>query len=485
MTTIATSVQTRDTALQNEVVRLYAKFLNNGEMSNPQGQPLVEIIAGDGTTILDSLQAQQEHTGIFYVDWFVPKDLPVGTYYDRWTFQWDATSSVKEMTMPIQVRTFDSYINFISRGVSHDVSSRVLQLKTDLENFFIYEATHIPIYWEQAMRIQQEDIRKQQINYYYLELNSGSLSFNEGDVYFHNGQKYTVLTYSDGAMSTSSSSSMDDNEISSSSSSEGLYESESTSTSSSIDSSSTSSYTDDLDAEYSPKSILTVTGYKDPQSSGTMTKVTGSGTQQFAFSGFSSKRSRFSTIYSLAYRNWVRDWKPIVRLNNRIIDDGWYTDYDGKIYFDRVMSASDTVHVSYKFSCFSDEQMLGFLRFGLKMMNTVPPSSTAYRNLDVMPGEWDAPVLLYAAVQAMRRAVFSINFQEKRAIYGGAGNDEWAQQALSSFQSLYQDYNSQWEEVKKDVKSKRLPGIAMYVTPEYTLPGGRSRWFRYLYKGGN
>jgi hypothetical protein len=240
-----------------------------------------------------------------------------------------------------------------------------------------------------------------------------------------------------------------------------------------------------LDAEYSPKSILTVTGYKDPQSSGTMTKVTGSGTQQFAFSGFSSKRSRFSTIYSLAYRNWVRDWKPIVRLNNRIIDDGWYTDYDGKIYFDRVMSASDTVHVSYKFSCFSDEQMLGFLRFGLKMMNTVPPSSTAYRNLDVMPGEWDAPVLLYAAVQAMRRAVFSINFQEKRAIYGGAGNDEWAQQALSSFQSLYQDYNSQWEEVKKDVKSKRLPGIAMYVTPEYTLPGGRSRWFRYLYKGGN
>ena len=101
-----------------------------------------------------------------------------------------------------------------------------------------------------------------------------------------------------------------------------------------------------------------------------------------------------------------------------------------------------------------------------------------------MPYEWMAPVMLYASVQGLRRAIMGMNFQEKRAIYGGAGNDEWAQQALSAMQNLYQEYNNQWTEMSKNAKTKKLPSIAMYVTPEYTLPGGRSRWFRYLYKNG-
>ena len=154
------SVQNRETALQNEVVRLYCKFLESGRLSSPAGQPLVEIYDQDGITVIDSLSAQEESIGIYYVDWFVPKDLTPGHYFDTWTYQWNATANVDTQTMAIDVRTFDSYVNFVRRGVVSRNSDLMIGLLNDLRNLFIYEACHIPIYWEQAMRVEQEDKRK-------------------------------------------------------------------------------------------------------------------------------------------------------------------------------------------------------------------------------------------------------------------------------------------------------------------------------------
>lgn len=494
-------LQTRETAIQNEVVRLYCQFMKFGTLTNPAAQPMVEIIGSDGATIMDTVPAQLEYDGIWFADWYVPENLPVGTYYDRWTFQWDANSGVEELVMPIQVRSYDNYINFISKGLSHKLSSRVVQLVKDLENFFIYEATHIPVYWEQGMRVQQEDQEKRIKTFYHFAVDADeSYSASEGTVYFNNGHKFTVFSNFDVSIFYSSSSS---NSTSSSSSElESLSSSSGDSSSSSITESSvtSSSSSGELTSESSPESagnvttssslteedsipkvILTCVGTGQPLASGTLAKVSGTGSASIGYNGVTSKRSKFSTIYNFTYRNWVRDFKPIVRLNQRIIDDGWYADYDGNIYIDRLMSPRDTIEVCYKFSCFSMEQLLGFLRMGLMMMNSIPPASETFGNLDIMPYEWNGPVLLYAAIQSLRRTLYGMNFQEKRAIYGGAGNDEWAQQASSIFQSLYQDYNSQWNEISSNVK-KKLPPIAMYVTPEYTLPGGRSRWFRYLYK---
>ena len=52
--------------------------------------------------------------------------------------------------------------------------------------------------------------------------------------------------------------------------------------------------------------------------------------------------------------------------------------------------------------------------------------------------------------------------------------------AKSTFQSMYKDYQSVWDEMAAGIK-KALPGTNMIVVPEYTLPGGRARWFRYLF----
>jgi len=491
------SVQTRDTALQNEVVRLYFTFEKDGRLANPAGQPLVEIIDSDGVTVLDSLNAQLESTGVFYVDWFVPENLPLGGYYDRWTFQWTSGSSVSEHVILFTVHSFDSYVNFISPAISHNISQRVIQLMKDLSNDFIYEAMHIPIYWEQAMRIQQENQEKRVEKYYYFTLDNDWYNVSSEAVYFNNNQRFKVWqdlvpyhssssssSYSSGDNSTSSNSSGSSSSSSFDSSSTSSQSSESVGNVSSSSSSAVATTTTTT-TDWSYKPTLTVVGTGAPEASGVLVKISGDGPDSIPFIAVEAKQSMFSTVYDLAYQNWNKDWRPKVRLNNRLVDDGWVVDYNGRIFFDGLMAPEDSVNLMYKFAYFSDEEILSFLDFGLQMMNSVPPSSVTYMNLMTMPIEWNAPVLLYAAILALKRLIFGLNFQEKRVIFTSPEYPDGYKDAIQNFKDLYTDYNTLWMEVKKDAKTRKLPGMALYVTPEYTLPGGRSRWFRYLYKGGS
>jgi len=485
------SVQTRTTALQNEIVRLYFTFERDGTLTNPAAQPLVEIIDADGVTVLDTVNTSIESTGIWFADWFVPANLPLGNYYDRWTYQWSPASSVEESVMVFSVHSLDTYINFISPGITHTISNRVVQLMIDLANDFIYEAMHIPVYWEQAMRVQQELQKKRIETYYYFTL-SGNPFVGAEAVYFNNGQKFTVFqdlvpnppdssssesSESIGNVSSSSSSSSSDGSSSSSSSSSS---SESIGNESSSESSGDVTTTTTTEWVYQP--ILTTVGTGDPSISGTLVKISGDGPDTLEFDAWRKKTSGFSTTYNAAYQNWNMEPRPIVRINNRIVADGWVVDYNGNIYLDGIMSPEDSVNLRYNFAYFSEEEILAFLRLGLKMMNTVPPASIVYSSIATMPAEWDAPVLLYAGMQALRRLIFGLNWQEKFVIFTRPDDSSATNQVIEHFKALLQDYTSLWDEVKKDVKTRKLPGMAQYVTPEYTLPGGRSRWFRYMYK---
>lgn len=492
------SIQTRTSALQNEIVRLYCIFEDTGLLDNPTGQPHVEIISTDGVTVLDTITAHEEHRGIWYADYFVLANLPLGDYYDRWTFQWDSVSNITEKTMIFTVFGLDSYINFISPSIHHHVCDRVIQMMNDLANDFVYEAMHIPVYWEQGMRIRQENQQRRVKNYYYFALDSFDYNVTEGAIYSNNGQTFTVWqslypSYSSSSSSSSSSSESIENtssssDTSSSSSSSnflpGFSSSSSSSTSSESDlnvsSSSSTENVTTTTTTYVPKMFLTAVGVGDPTSSGTLTRISGTGNDTVIYTEYSKRTSHFSTVYDLTYHNWNRDPRPIVRLNNRIVDDGWYTDYDGKIYFDGLMAPEDSVNIAYNFRYFSDEEIMAFLRLGLQMMNSQPPASWTYSNLCTVPDTWTPGILLYGAITALKRLVFGLNFREKMIIFG---NPDEAQRAIGNFQGLYQEYNTLWVEVSKSIK-KRLPGMAQYVTPEYTLPGGRSRWFRYLYKTG-
>jgi hypothetical protein len=494
------SIQTRTTALQNEIARLYCHFNKDGILSNPIGQPMVEILDRDGVTVICALNAVMEQPGIFYVDWFVPANLPLGNYYDRWTYQWDNSSGASEMTMIITVRSLESYINFLSKGIDCKTSAAAAQLLNDLENDFIYEAQHIPVYFEQGHRIQQENRPKAMENYYYFTLDTYNYyNASEGDIFVVNSKRFTVFQTITSTIESSSSeeSSISSNsgsststeyQSSSSTSSDSSlsteYQSSSSSSSSSTLNASTSSeeFTTTTTTPYQEQTILTCVGISDPPDSGTLVFFKGNSESSKAikFISVAKKVSRMSTVFGFAYGNWRQDPSPIVRLGKRIIDDGWHADYDGKLYFDRLLSPEDVPNVSYSFSYFSKQELLSFLQLGLNMMNGLPPASETYSTLSSCPRAWWGPIILYAAATAMRRLIFGWSFQERRIIYG---RPEEADKAYAIWQDLYKTYNDLFAEQAKNTKTRKLPGMVAFISPEYSLPGGRSRWFRYLYKG--
>jgi hypothetical protein len=480
------AVQTRSTALQNEVVRLYCTFVQNGILSNPLGQPLVEILDTDGVTVLATLPSNMENQGIFYADWFVPQNLPLGNYYDRWTFQWDSATPSQELTMIILVHSFESYINSLNTGIAQRTSDAASQMINDLANDFIYESQHIPMYAEQGQRIQQDNQAKRVKNYYYLTLTSDSSWATEGATYTNNGKNFTVFVSLDEPSSSSSSlpSLIFSNSSNSSDSSSSSSPSSNSSLSETSSSSSSSSYLQPEPEEslYTPKTILTLIGNGDPIDTGNLILKSGEGSNTIAFSSWQKKVSRLSTVYSFTFKNWNQDPAPIVRVNGRIVDDGWHLDYDGKIYFDTLMTPEDSVVATYNFSYFTKTELMSFLQFGLNMMNGLPPASLVYNTLDHAPRIWWSGIILYAAIMAYKRLIFGLNWQEKKIIYG---KPEDAQAAISAYQDLYKSYMETWTEFGKNVKTLKLPEIALSIQPEYTLPGGRSRWFRYMYKSGS
>lgn len=293
-------------------------------------------------TIYGPFTAVKEHTGLWYVDWLVPNDIDIGRYFDIWKFKWLADGDTQTQIFELIVNKEDKLVNSIAPAKAYNFGDTVYGLMNDLSNNFIYEAMHIPVYWEQ--------------------------------------------------------------------------------------------------------------GYK-----------TGDGKS-----------------WNFAYNNWNRDPRPVIRINQKIRLDGWEPNYGGNVYFNKPLDPEDMVYAQYNFRYFSWEEIADFLNMGLYAMNATPPASLVYSNLNTAPFEWRFGILLYAAIKAIQRLVFGLSFQERALIF--AEKPENVQAVIANLRSLYADYNALWIEVKKDVKTLKLPGIAQISVPEYTLPGGRSRWFRYLYK---
>jgi hypothetical protein len=84
-----------------------------------------------------------------------------------------------------------------------------------------------------------------------------------------------------------------------------------------------------------------------------------------------------------------------------------------------------------------------------------------------------------AAKDALRQLMLCVNFQQPAQVFGGP---EQAAKAFANFDTLKQNYEKDAEKLLEQKKLGPYPKSRMVVTPEFTLPGGRSRWFRYLFK---
>jgi len=198
-----------------------------------------------------------------------------------------------------------------------------------------------------------------------------------------------------------------------------------------------------------------------------------------------AKISSNGLVAKFTFKRWNTfcDRTRIYR-NNELITSGFTIDYEaGELVFDNAISEFDTITADYNFQYFSGEEMAMFLHLAVNEINLVPPGST--RTLANAPVIWFPAIVYGAAVNAYRRLIHDLSYQQSKIIYGiegvtgiGSFND-----SIENFKYLKENYEKSFEEAAKNAKRSTWPTIGVIVASEFTMPGGRSRWFRYLFKG--
>ncbi len=186
-------------------------------------------------------------------------------------------------------------------------------------------------------------------------------------------------------------------------------------------------------------------------------------------------------LFKFTFGRWNQVFGTRIYRNNILLEDGIEINYPkGLVNFDYSVSDYDVIHADYNFRWFSDEQLDIFLQNAVSVFNIYPPSSNF--SLFSVPDAY-VPIVLYgAAKDALRELLLCLNFQQPQQVFGGSEN---AQKAFSNFETLKKNYEEEFKGLLEQKKRGKYPRTRAIVTPEYTLPGGRSRWFRYLFGGGS
>jgi len=194
-----------------------------------------------------------------------------------------------------------------------------------------------------------------------------------------------------------------------------------------------------------------------------------------------------ATIFHSAFKNWNLKPQVVVRRNQVIIEEGFTIDYEnGRIIFKNSdlehgpIEIEDQIDVDYTFSYFSDKQIQSYFDKAKAIWNVHPPFGGP-GNIYTTSNTLQSVFMVGAASFAFRELLFGLAVQERRIIWDNESWDEGWKNVKDLFSKLSDEYKGDWEKLLT-AKQYQLPSIAAVVTPSYTLPGGRSRFFRYLYK---
>jgi hypothetical protein len=195
-----------------------------------------------------------------------------------------------------------------------------------------------------------------------------------------------------------------------------------------------------------------------------------------------ARPSRDRQNFKFSFPRWNQGAGVRVYLNKEIVQAGVGVDYFmGRVTFAEPLTEYDTVYADYNFRWFDDRQIVRFLNNGLARYNYYPPYSN--HTLQTMPHRAIMPTLYGAAVDALREIMLSLSMQEPSLVFGGP---EKVQNIHSQIDTLKKNFEEDLNKMFEQKKFGPYTGLTrMVVVPEYTLPGGRSRWFRYMFTGSN
>lgn len=189
------------------------------------------------------------------------------------------------------------------------------------------------------------------------------------------------------------------------------------------------------------------------------------------------------TTACFTFPRWNQPAGARVFVNGQLTTSGFSIDFlKGQITFSSVLSQYDEIQASYTFRWFTDEELDDFNSQALDVFNQYPPHSVyTIPTLGITFARAGVTVTQQAAVFALRRIILDLAFQEPAKVVGGM---ERADRLMGSLNALKQNYEEELAKLYEQKAKGPYIGLTKTVTvPEFTLPGGRSRWFRYLFKG--
>lgn len=168
-------------------------------------------------------------------------------------------------------------------------------------------------------------------------------------------------------------------------------------------------------------------------------------------------------------------------------------DYNGKVYFwdqnniAAAIKSYDDIHASFSFKLFSSHQINEALNRSLYSLVSQPGILIQTTSLNQIPVHWDHVIIVGAMAILMRQAQNMLLSPEGAAILSidqtsPKSVEESRQNQVKLFSDKYREYQEEFDKLKEKVAIERYPTPYIITTPEFMLPGGRTRYFRDLFK---
>lgn len=165
----------------------------------------------------------------------------------------------------------------------------------------------------------------------------------------------------------------------------------------------------------------------------------------------------------------------------------YYMDYKGNIFFvDQnnnpiSIDVADSILVSYSVRLWTNTEMNQALNLAMHHINLQPGTNKVY-NLSQLAPYFDPVVITGAAYYLLRWLVTRLSHRELRMLLiDGNGKDSGF--GLNDLKEIMNDKKEEFNKSLETVGKVRFPSTKYIVTPEFNMPGSRSRYFRMMWKG--
>jgi hypothetical protein len=172
--------------------------------------------------------------------------------------------------------------------------------------------------------------------------------------------------------------------------------------------------------------------------------------------------------------------------NNDNYPNGLYYRFtnEGKLYFydsngdPASVKEYDTILVSYYVKMFTNRQINNALYLALQAINA-QPGLNKISNVASTPYWYDQTLVSGATYYLLRQLIVGLNQRERRLLV--MDPDQNAFDAVSNLKESAKMYQEEFNELLKKLPLAVRPLMGTITTPEFAIPGGRSRLFRALW----